>query len=206
MFIMAYRLKEHDPQKLCLQWNRQMPEPLGDWMIVSALDQGAADEPEYFEREDVWRAYEKHKHEICDTCRWFYDPSIESALVLSNYVVHHSYGRLGSLMMSPWFIKNLHLGSSPVVSEVPKWFDKIQNTSEIEIEIEIPMFVTTERNQGVSEWTRQNIEDERHYISNMGQPTHEIDIEAYDETLEVLAWAEEQLEGDGVRILCIYDP
>ena len=216
MLIYAYRLKEHDPQKLCLEWNRQMPEPLGDWMIVSALDQGATEVvartkdlknfdkglrwPVPYDKENVWRAYNNHKNEICDTCRWFYDPSSESALILSKYDVHHSYGCSGSMMMSQWFIKNLYLGSSPVVREVPKWYDNISLDDE-----DLPMFVNTERNQGVREWTRQNIADERQNISNMGKPHHEIDIEAYDETMKVLEWAEAQIEGDGVRRLCIHD-
>ena len=46
MTVYAYRPRGHDPRdpekkKICLRWDRQMPEPVGDWMLAWAVQEGA---------------------------------------------------------------------------------------------------------------------------------------------------------------------
>ena len=244
MTVYAYRPRGHDARdprdpeknKICLRWDRQMPEPVGDWMLAWAVQEGidaalaraegfdgdfyswnpgAWPEPykTYAARRDLlWKVRHDRSDAICDLCKWFYDgPSSSSEMVVGVKDVHHSFGCSGDLMMSDWFVKNLWVGDEPTVDAdagAPEWLRR-HGACDDEDEDEPaswPMFCETQRRCSVARWTSEGVRDARRRLADMGDPVKRCDVDALEETLDVLAWAERQLLADeGVEIVCVHD-
>ena len=228
MFLHAYRLQEHRADKICLQWERQMPSPVNDWMLAWAIEEGsdaALSRAKSFEghltnkdawpepyktaasRRDIWRMRHDHSDAICDTCKWFYDgPCSSSAFVVETKNVHHSFGCSGDLMMSDWFVKNLWLGDEPTVERSDSlgyWYD-VYDYYDDDDDGPVPMFCETQKSQNVQVWSSANIRDARRRLRDMGLPSKQCDVDALDETHEVLDWADRHLAG-GAEIVSVHD-
>ena len=236
MNVYAYRPQGHesvDGKTICLRWDRQMPSPVGDWMLAWAVEEGsdaalarakdscgdlasslfhkdAWPEPykSYESRRHMWRLRHEYSDAMCDMCKWFYDgPCGSNKIVIDRKNVHHSFGCSGDLMMSDWFVRNLWVGEDATVDahgntpEWIKWYD-----DDGEPTSSWPMFCETQKSQNLQSWNQETLCDARRRISYLGKPVKQCDVDALEETLDVLAWAERHLlADDGVKLVCLHD-
>ena len=121
MHLHAYRRQEHSADKICLQWDRQMPPPVGDWMLAWAIEEGS-------------------------------DTAVSRAKCFEG-----------------------HLASRDAWPESYK-----------------------------TAWDAATIRDARRQLCRMGPPSKQCDVDALEETQDVLDWAERMIS-DGAEIMCVHD-
>jgi hypothetical protein len=239
MYLYAYRPRDHDAtKKICMRWTRQMPSPVGDWMLAWAVQEGSEAAvaraklsdgdlvwnndawPDPYKtcasRCELWRLRDDHTDSMCDLCKWFHDgpSSSNKAMVVDVNNVHHSFGCSGDLMMSDWFVRHLCFGKEPVAEvaafhdEEPEWIKGIYEDEDSDADASggppTMMFCEERKMHRLTSWTASSIDDARRRLAHLGEPTKQCDVDARDETLDVLAWAERHLEG-GLRIVCVHD-
>ena len=235
MCLYAYRPKDHETnerQTICLGWDRQMPTPVGDWMLAWAVEEGSeaaltraksrtcyplvwpGPYKSYESRREVWKLRRDHSDAMCDMCKWFYDgPCRSNDIVIDTNSVHHSFGCSGDLMSSDWFIKNLWIGEDAKANAMktfePEWL-RLYETGDADDEDdenkERPMFCETQKTQHLITWTAETLHDARRRLKYMGEPVARCDMDALEETLDVLTWAEQHLRADyGVKLVCVHD-
>lgn len=231
MSLYAWRGGHHDGHKTCLQWNQQMPSPVGDWMLAWAAKDGSAaatlrakesadgiwrtetwPDPykTYASRLNIWRLRDEHSDAMCDLCKWFYDgPCRSNKMVVDVKDVHHSFGCSGDVMMSDWFVKNLWIGDDLTVAKpsdetLPEWIKVLYDHDDEPVHT-WPMFCETQKSQNLTSWSLEDIRDaRRRRLSSLGEPVEQCDVDALEETLEILAWAEAHLLED-LQIMCVRD-
>ena len=225
MYLYAYRPVGHDVDRICLRWDQQLPSRAGDWMLAWAVEEGSAaavsrakgvdglgsDDawPEAFKtprsRNDLWRLRIEHSDAMCDLCKWFYDgPCRSNRMVVDDLNVHHSFGCSGDLMRSDWFVNNLHIGddlraSAETRKELPEWIGVGMLPED-----DCDLFCETQKNRNLRSWTSEGLRDARRWLSGLGEPTERCDVDALEETLEVLEWAERHLL-DGLQVVSSSD-
>lgn len=176
---------EHDPNKrICLNWEFQKDEDEVNSEIYEKVV-GSDGEfelkrrdsetiTEFFKRKQahndvvlkvvhdyVWS--DDHKDEWCPKCDMFAKGLYESPLIVSDMHIGHSYSN--QYWWSKWNIKDLYMGSS----QTP--------------------FVNLFRNENTyREIEHEEVERAIEQMNELGTPLRTSDIEACDETMEVLEW------------------
>jgi len=187
---------EHDAtKKFCFGWEFQDDEeemesqvlarikgPIEEWEVISPRD------PDYFtkrkaQKEErnsllyqyLWDYDSEHKESWCPKCRTFARGLYDSPLVLAKEHVNHSYSN--PIWPSRWNLKDLYLGSE---SEYTRLFTDDKYYREID---------------------SYDVEKALEVIGDLGKPFRKSDIEAYNETMDVLDFCKKWAQNENVRVI-----
>jgi hypothetical protein len=170
---------QHDPELICPGWNKSecreiMKEELYQHAFPSAVFMDVYKNRERYWNETVTKAT---TCKWCPKCALFAYDFEESPHLVAHHNIHHSYSN--DIWMSRYFIKYLGIGSS---------------NTEFEFEEEY------RRGYTVYEWTLEHVTEALDKLKSP-QDENEVDICAYEESVNILQFAKEALtkEADPIK-------
>lgn len=186
---------DHDvTKKFCFSWEFQDDEeemdsqvlerikgPLADWK-VSPLDDDYCKKMKEQKAERnsllykyLWNYDSEHKEDWCRKCNTFARGLYGSSIVLSHHQVNHSYS--SPIWQSRYSVKDLYMGSE---TEYTRLFRDEKYYREIDI---------------------YDVEKALRVIADLGKPFRKSDIEAYNETMDVLDFCKKWTQDENVRVI-----
>jgi len=205
MCLYAYRNPMcHDINNpICLQWEQQLPLHAANWMLAWAVTEGSEAaisrannyfiDMNYRLPEQSHIDLDKHSETMCDLCKWFYDGPCSSNKIVVDHMYIHPRCR-----DSKWCIDNFPIGEDLKASEETR--AKLPDWIQIKKE-DASLFCIEQRSCRMCSWTLEDISRVKDWF---GEPIFDDDIIAFEDTKEIMQWAEHHLLA-GLHIVCSSD-